>query len=518
MQLLFDFLYLYCICLFNVLGVTKIESTSRLKGPINKSPSNASDKIGVRDKSSSRDSLNDLGISPGNVAAYRKSLENKSNEINRKSLDGPRNSDIRKSLENLDERKVTPPPVLTKKPTVPLKKSPTVGSVGLYPSLKSKTKSMDGKPMSQDNLDGVGGSKQKVEIAGMMDKEITGDRITRRDDSDFDRVERQAMLPDMRASRARAPGRRPPTSAINTNTENNNNDSLYVNGSSSTTVENISETSEPPVSNRSHSEDEPVKQKPWEKNKAPWMAELKASQAKKSGVSTSFESTKNSGHETNHTHENGTTKYDMSKSFSSSYVSSAKSVNEHKNFEIRTSSVDIKGSSITSTAGDDVILRKDKDLDNIMTKSITSHGTKISITDRQSNNVNDQNETTKVRPTSVNLRNRSMSPVGRLSKTTSITVGPTVASVSISGSSSMEPVINLPPPSPGIIHPAGPVTKDNVCARVQEMEQRMLKLEATVQEQSAIIDALRRSLKDETDRVSSLRGELEKYAQCVTQV
>jgi len=37
-------------------------------------------------------------------------------------------SDIRKSLESFDEKKTTPPP-LSKKPTEPIKKSPSVSTV-----------------------------------------------------------------------------------------------------------------------------------------------------------------------------------------------------------------------------------------------------------------------------------------------------------------------------------------------------------------------------------------------------
>lgn len=132
----------------------------------------------------SRDSLNESAaavIPAGNVAAYRKSLEKQALDIAgalqppatataaavaagaaaaiekpaRKSFDTTKGGDFRKSLESLDEKpKVgaatgaaataaaagSTVPVLTKKPLVPIKKSPTVSSVAnsIFSGLKSK--------------------------------------------------------------------------------------------------------------------------------------------------------------------------------------------------------------------------------------------------------------------------------------------------------------------------------------------------------------------------------------------
>lgn len=62
------------------------------------------------------------------------------------------------------------------------------------------------------------------------------------------------------------------------------------------------------------------------------------------------------------------------------------------------------------------------------------------------------------------------------------------------------------------------VTADNVCSRVVELELRVSQLEKLAQRQNLTIDQLLKSLKDESDKVKTLKHELDKYAQCVTQV
>lgn len=317
-----------------------------------------------KDSFGSRDSLNESGIRTGSVAAHRKSLESKSvdpiiavpttttDKPPRKSFDlrgGGSGSDIRKSLESLDDK----PPVLSKKPTVPVKKSPIAGvTSNLLSGLKSKVSQSknDSKSGSvQDNLDGCGVSKMQVADAG--EKGIHGERIVvGRNESDFDQVERNTgVLKDMRANRAKLPkGRRPPTQANSSSTDLPN----LLNGSTGSIDESMASMpvvgSMPPsnaMTASSHSEDELVKPKPreWEKNRAPWMAELKGIQAKKTSpnsldllsksppdskkddnhhisgfpsippVSTAISSSETATHE----------RYDMSKSFSSSFVSSS---------------------------------------------------------------------------------------------------------------------------------------------------------------------------------------------------
>lgn len=121
-----------------------------------KKTSNSSN-TGRKESFGSRDSLNDIlsetGLPAGTVAAQRKSLENKNLDLSKlpggkqqqlgstiitttttssSSSSNTNNSstyaDLRKSLDNMDEKiKSPPPPVLSKKPSVPLKKTPTGG-------------------------------------------------------------------------------------------------------------------------------------------------------------------------------------------------------------------------------------------------------------------------------------------------------------------------------------------------------------------------------------------------------
>lgn len=85
-----------------------------------------------------------------------------------------------------------------------------------------------------------------------------------------------------------------------------------------------------------NSEDELAKPKAreWEKHKAPWMAELKLSQMKKTSPSVEPRSPENVTDE----------KHDMSKSFSSSFVASKKA-SEFNSFEVRAHSVENKSAS-----------------------------------------------------------------------------------------------------------------------------------------------------------------------------
>lgn len=323
----------------------------------------------------SRDSLNDTGIMAGNVAAYRKSLENKCHETQqvttrRTLIETKSTAEIRKSLENLDERKSTPPP-LTKKPIVPIKKSPTVGSVAgnIFSGLKQKVKSVEQKITHHDSLDGVGSSKSVGHVADNNEKGIIAERL-HRDDVEFDQVERNSsILPDMRAQRAKAPKRRLPSS----NSTNLSESLSYQNGSG----DGDSPTPASPIlmsdSSINKSEEDltkPTKQRGWEKNKAPWMDELKASQAKKTSPgSIEMRSPENNSSNDNSSDHKTTT---HSNSFNSSHKK------ETNTFDVRSSSVDVKSSS-DSTFHSNAI--KKEPVDTSMAKSLSSLATKISISD-----------------------------------------------------------------------------------------------------------------------------------------
>lgn len=516
-----------------------------------KSPNNSYRK----DSFGSKDSLNDSNnLQPslfGNVAAHRRSLESKNLEQvekpPRKSIimDSKTPSDIRKSLESLDEKtKTTPPPVLGKKPTVPIKKSPSVSTVAgsIFSGLKSKVKSVESKLHAHDSMDGTGSSRLS-QVADTNEKNVVGERM-KKDDSEFDHVERGSFLQDMRQNRAKAPKRRPPTSAGSIGSIGDSNNNLNMNGSHlDMSSESFEQSND---SQLQHSDDEVLakpKAREWEKHKAPWMAELKANQAKKTSPVVEPRSSPDSNDE----------KHDMSKSFSSSFAAS-QTINKTKSadnsFEIRASSMEVKSNSF------DVYKKEKQEIinnNNNINNSSSSHSntqetttqaqkqavssTKISITENSSsvmttttNNTQEVMTTTtpvspnipKIRPTSVNLRNRSISPISRTSLNTK-----SMNLSELSGNHITKP-LPIPVPLAAVASAvAATVTAttisssiggDVVSSRVNELEQRVNKLESLVTVQHVTIEDLRKQLRDESEKVKTLKSELEKYAQCFTQV
>jgi uncharacterized coiled-coil protein SlyX len=469
------------------------------------------------------------------VAAHRRSLETKSQENHtiekppRKSLiitDANKTpSDIRKSLENLDDKKSTPPPVLTKKPTVPIKKSPSVSTVAtsIFSGLKQKVKSVESKlhSTSQDGIDGMGSSKPAAsQVADNTEKGVVGEKI-----NDLDTVERGSYLQDVRQNRAKAPKRRPPTSAVSIVGDSNNN--VNMNGSH-TESNDSSLTHEQTSSSPAHHHDEEQQQqqtppqqlaKPrtreWEKHKAPWMEELKANQnARKTSPNVEHKSSPDDE------------KHDMSKSFSSSFSqkktttssssssTTATTTQQHQQqaaetFEVRASSMEVKSNSF------DVFSKKDKETSaTAINASVDNTGakttTKISITDNSSSvltssataavKVEEQQQSLNIRPTSVSLRNRSISPIPRST-----------------------PINHITKPSPTNVS-ATHISTSSVggdaagSTRVNELEQRVNKLESLVTSQNSTIEELKKMLRDESDKVKLLKNDLEKYASCFTQV
>jgi len=471
---------------------------SSTKVLINNNSNNTSNSISKRmDSFGSKDSLNDTGITAGNVAAYRKSLESKctesnvqivsrsSTKINQSEIKST--AEIRKSLENLDERKSTPPP-LTKKPAVPIKKSPTVGSVAgnIFSGLKQKVKSVEQKITHHDSLDGVGASKVNASpVADNGDKGISGERLRRNEECEFDQVERNAsILPDMRANRAKAPKRRLPSSQSSFG-ENQS----YQNGDSPVPA---SPNSANDVITKSEEDLTKPKPREWEKNRAPWMDELKASQAKKTspGIETKSPDSSHESHNGSH-----------------------KKSNETNNFEVRSSSIDIKTSTDSVLHSNSI---KEKTPENSLTKSLA---TKISISESSTASIGDETTNSigvKGRPTSVTLRNVNLPPVGRVTKTIHDNGGTVQTSTATITSKTVIQDDGLNNSNPTVLTTT--VTSDNVCSRVVELELRMAKMEKLVQKQNATIEELLKSLKDESDKVRNLKYELEKYAQCVTQV
>lgn len=542
-----------------------------------------------KDSFGSKDSLTDSGIVTGNVAAHRRSLESKAttdpavvDKPPRKSFpttstSNEKMSELRKSLECLDEKKQLPPPVLTKKPSVPVKKSPISGvTSNLLSGLKSKVTSSSSTSLSsrhsttsettKDNLDGGGLSRMQM-VADNSEKHVQLVSMH----ADFDHVERgTGVLKDMRANRAKLPkGRRPPSTANN----NSSTDLPQVLNGSTGSMDDSGSMSQSQHSSAGHlssqSEDElqtQVKPKPreWEKNRAPWMAELKLSQMKKTspssldlGMSKSPDATRGGGSMDEHHHhqqqnsamftsmtaENtsqslstttttsttSTTnqsqqheKFDMSKSFSSSYVSSSSAGLGPAKAAANSSSSHT--ASTTATAGKRLESSSSMDVqnksggDSLRSKSMimpivggqrSEESSMTSTATITSSNTATQQQQQSSRPTSVNLRN-SIPPISSAAAFNRQTSNSSIAkATAIGGSDFNAPaeIITAMSTTNGI-----GATKDATDSqRIAELEGRVLKLEGTVQN-------LVRLLRDETDKVKTLKSELEKYAQCVTQV
>lgn len=201
-------------------------------------------------------------IKPSSVASQRKSLE----------------------IKKTDASKSTPP-LPGKKPSVSLKKSPSGSSAGgLFSKLKDKI---------ADAVDGV--SSSKVKEAKEVKESEKNDIVAVPDTSAFDQVDRRPLLGDVRASRARPPGRRLPSSVQH---KEDGDDSLPTipNGNtadhsakSEDSIKSEASFSSENLDNSSSSELDANESKPrlreWEKHRAPWLEEMKLNQAKRTSVS-----------------------------------------------------------------------------------------------------------------------------------------------------------------------------------------------------------------------------------------
>lgn len=506
-------------------------------------------------------------ITTGNVAAYRKSLEIKTlhttvsdpivgsvggggggmiEKPNRKSFDAKTN-DFRKSLENLDEKSskgtvAAAAPPLSKKPSIPTKKSPTVTNVtsSLFSGLKQKVRSDSGRTSSSnDSLDGIGTSK--TQVADNQERSIVGERIKHESLDDFDRIERgTSILPDMRATRVKAPKRRLPTAASMNVDNDGDPTTTYQNGGSGSSNGDLdsdarNESFEEDGGGGSGGSGRTAKPRNWERQRAPWMDELKASQAKKTVEKTD-------------TNEISNEKFDMSKSFSSSHVLSSSSsssmsstmsssqllqkkvASDISNFELRSNSFDVNKSYESAMATvSNISSASSTPSNNVqMTVARTTTSAKSMTNVESSAGPIGPIDNTKVRPSSVNLnmRNRSISPMGR---TSFKSMQPSVAAAASAAAAPTSPhaiespknhqlhyhqhTDSLPP-----IAQQPPITTENVCQRVQDLEAKVAKLERLVITQNSTIEELLKNVKVEAEKVKTLKGELDKYAQCVTQV
>ncbi|XP_017848788.1 serine-rich adhesin for platelets isoform X2 [Drosophila busckii] len=517
--------------------------------------SSNSSASGRKESFGSRDSLNDIlsetGLPVGTVAAQRKSLENKNLDLSK--LPGSKSSsttittttnssssssstsaytELRKSLDNMDEKLKSPPPVVSKKPSVPLKKTPT-GGVPVLGGSGLKKKSTDGKltsAVSHDIADGMAGSKLSADQ--LPEAGAPGNVIMRRaatiagEDTEFDRVERASILTDMRAGRVKAPKRRPPSAAIIVLGESNNN-SVYVNGSGmASSASELSEdggagkqASISSDDNSTSEEPQLAKPKPreWEKKKAPWMEELKASQVSRkktspvveprSGAVTVAERTSKlfpaePAAATNSSSSSNSVVVATTK-VQSSAVTSSSIMQQSMFVESSSSSTSQKKESSSSSSTTTTVVNNDA----IMSKSMSATKAPTSAAALSSDE-----ESRAARPNSLALRNRSVSPLVRTANASSSTQQQQQHEKSNNVTASDRPTTTTT-----TAQSSNHTESAAAPPRVQQLEGRVDKLEALVQAQQRTIEELVRTLREETERVKLLRGELDKYAHKQTQ-
>lgn len=352
--------------------------------------------------------------------------------------------------------------------------STVAGSI--FSGLKQKVKSVESKlHAAHDGTDGTGSSKMTV--ADNTEKGVIGEKI-----NELDTVERgTGYLQDVRQNRAKAPKRRPPTHASGDTNNNVSMNGSHGESNDSITHEVVNSITTTTTTSSSH-EEEQVKPKAreWEKHKAPWMEELKANQARKTSP--------NIEHKISSPDDE---KHDMSKSFSSSFNSSSS-----QKSEIRASSLEVKSNSFR----EDSSTHNNKSTTKI---SITENSSSVMTSSATSSPSKSDETSGNLRPTSVSLRNRSISPVPRVNHHV------------IKPSSTPINNVNNSNVTATHITPTQPLNHDH---RVNELEQRVNKLETLVNAQNVTIEELKKLLKDESDKVKTLKSDLEKYAQCFTQV
>lgn len=162
------------------------------------------------------------------------------------------------------------PPILGKKPSLPVKKSPSGSggqSGGLFAGFRKKI---------ADAVDGASSSKSQPVLVKASD--LKDDRVS--PENAFDRVERTPMLSDVRATRAKAPGRRPPSVVF----KEGDSPGIPNGNADHAQIEELTETNN--NNNRlSDGEVKPRAVKEWEKHKVPWLEEMKKNQAKRTSTS-----------------------------------------------------------------------------------------------------------------------------------------------------------------------------------------------------------------------------------------
>ncbi|KAK5649179.1 hypothetical protein RI129_000208 [Pyrocoelia pectoralis] len=220
-----------------------------------------------------------IGVFPDNFVVVLPEHDDKKTKLSEPTVLKQPPSPQRKSLlEDKVETEVakTSPPIPSKKPSIPIKKSPSASSSqgGLLAGLRKKI---------VDVVDGASGSKSQPVLIKANDLKVDNKTETMPENA-FDQVERTSLLSDVRATRVKAPGRRPPSvifkegepGIVNGNTDHIALDSLSEHVANTRSNDAFHEQSESEVK---------PKVREWEKHKAPWLEEMKLNQAKRTSTS-----------------------------------------------------------------------------------------------------------------------------------------------------------------------------------------------------------------------------------------
>ncbi|CAK1545849.1 unnamed protein product [Leptosia nina] len=431
-----------------------------------------------------------------------------------------------------------------KKPPVPVKKSPTPTSAvsGLFSGLKNKMLSSSDKS-----------EKTSTSISNSSNSSVEGDKTdgvasskAATNTNTFDHVERNSILNDPRASRVKAPRRRPPSQVI----RDDSPVSLgLTNGHEVPTDKSVpaEKPSEKPSTDKAP-EIKP-KAREWEKHRAPWMEELKLNQAKKGGLGdrkqhTSTDRIVDCGVE----EKRSTHSMEMSKSTSS--ISSRISVMEsfESNFEKSRNSLDKKESppelptskppplNSPTAAGRTLTTMLDEirkplapspplasvrlDLDKSSDRSLDSSSKSLDTSGRSLDR-SDRSDKPEVRE-KIDIKTERLETISRFSSVFNEVEEKGVAFSSSTVNTGISPNGGSSNEKTSTIERRHFKSEEGSEALIAQLSDRISNLEKLIEVQNAkfttAIEELSNKLKFETDKRQALQSDMEKLAQCVTQV
>ncbi|XP_068631044.1 CD2-associated protein isoform X2 [Battus philenor] len=443
-----------------------------------------------------------------------------------------------------------------KKPPVPLKKSPTPtsGVGGLFSGLKNKmlSSSTDKEKSSTVSSGSSSGGEWDRTDGGVSSKASSNSTsannvttTTTTNANTFDHVERNSILNDPRAGRVKAPRRRPPSQALRDDTPQ------QIGLSNGHEV-----PSEKPPTEKL--EEIRPRAREWEKHRAPWMEELKLNQAKKTSfgdtksrsVSTSSDTgvaSKAGSGSTDRILECGleerkTSTHSMEMSKSTSSISNRISVLESFEETKVRHSLESKKDLNSSTREPELINHNNKTVPTL--PSPTAAGRTLTAmleelkkpsptppqtTARTSNEqTTDKSPNTKYEKTVTSTEKQSeMSSITKCSaiveKAATMERSEKVKEKSERPAALLTEKVNLSTLERRLHSAVKPENKiEGTDALIAQLNSRITNLEKLIEVQnakfSAAVEELTYKLSSETEKRQALQAELEKLAQCVTQV